>query len=391
MTVTAPKCQERIHPTEYFNPEKYFDFENEDQRKWWQQTAPLLARIFRAAQYPVDHQYLYMTLYKTVIVPLMGPHPHKWDCFITYSGIPIEFSTNYQEHGPPTCRIGWEPVSHLSGTPSDRLNLETVNKAISLLTKLNLKSFDRRLFDLFMKNLVLSSKEAIGVNTEELPWPRLKNQVSLGLDLKGGEVTVKCYVYPALKSQLTGRSFRDLLDEAVGLGADNLMNCTDALNSVHEYLEGAGLYNQYSFIGFDFVDPSKSRLKVYNTVQEVTWPKLEGIWTLGGKFAENPLVKRGLDAAQELWRLITAETVPTARLAQPKAKKYLANSIQGKMGVGIYNYELVPGNPVPMPKWYFILHGQNDLVNAQAIVDFYRHLGWHEAADLFIPTFRSHL
>lgn len=89
----------------------------------------------------------------------------------------------------------------------------------------------------------------------------------------------------------------------------NQLNCGDSLQSVHDYLEGAGLYSQYSFIDFDFVDPSKSRLKVYNTVQEVIWTKLEGIWTLGGKFAENPQVKLGLDVAQELWRLLTADTV----------------------------------------------------------------------------------
>lgn len=59
--------------------------------------------------------------------------------------------------------------------------------------------------------------------------------------------------------------------------------------------------------------------------------------------------------------------------------------------MGIYNYELSPGSPVPMPKWYFILHGKNDMANAQAVVDLYRYLGWHELADLFIPTFRLYL
>lgn len=310
MTVINTQYHEHIHSTGDFNPNKYFVFENEDQRAWWQHTAPLLARVFRSARYPVEQQYLYMTLYKTLIVPLLGPHPNTWDSFISYSGIPIEFSTNYQENGPPTCRIGWEPVSHLSGTSSDRLNLETVSKSISLLAGLNLKSFDRRLFDRFMKTLVLSSDEAATVKTEELSWARLKNQLSLGLDLKDGDVTVKCYVYPALKSMITGRPFRELLDQALGIGEDgSFSHCADALHSVHDYLEQAGLYNQYSFLGFDFVEPSKSRLKVYNTTQDVTWPKIEGIWTLGGKFAENPTIKRGLDAAQELWRLLTGETV----------------------------------------------------------------------------------
>jgi hypothetical protein len=37
------------------------------------------------------------------------------------------------------------------------------------------------------------------------------------------------------------------------------------------------------------------------------------------------------------------------------------------------------------------LHSQNDLANAQAVVDIYKHLGWHELADLSVPTFRSYL
>lgn len=61
------------------------------------------------------------------------------------------------------------------------------------------------------------------------------------------------------------------------------------------------------------------------------------------------------------------------------------------MAVGIYNYELTPGNSVPMPKWYFILHGQNDMENAQVIVKFYQYLGWHDLAKSFIPTFQSYL
>ncbi|KKK12921.1 hypothetical protein P175DRAFT_0528269 [Aspergillus ochraceoroseus IBT 24754] len=367
---TAESSQKIDHAVDAFNPKRYFWFKNGHEQEWWQRTAPLLARVFQSAQYDLQQQYLYMSLYKTFVVPFLGPYPNQWDSFITYCGVPVEFSINYSDNSPPACRIGWEPVSDVSGTSMDPLNIDTVSKAMDVMSQLHLKDFDTRLFTHFVNTLTLSSEEAAAVNIAELPISRFKNLVSFGLDLKGGEVTVKCYIYPALRGYTTGKSFRELLDHAIQSGGD-VMNCSQALNSVHEYLEGAGMYNHYSFIGFDFTAPSKSRLKVYNTIQDITWAKMEDIWTLGGKFAHDRTIQRGLGFAKELWQLLTQDT--------------------DKMAVGIWNYELAPGGTVvPNPKWYFILHGQNDMENLEAIVTFYKYLGWNNLAETFIPTVQQY-
>ncbi|KAJ5715315.1 Aromatic prenyltransferase DMATS type [Penicillium malachiteum] len=342
---------------------------------WWDKTAPLLSKVLESAEYSIQDQYLYMMLYRTVLLPRLGPHPHTWDSFITYSGIPVEFSINFQNHGPPTARIGWEPVSHESATDADPLNLTTINCAITTMSQLNLKGFDTKLLNHMIKALTSTTEEASAVGREQLYMLRMKNQVSFGLDLKGGEVSVKCYLYPSLKSHLTGQSFRKIVDSAVeSLGSQVSY---PALGTIHEYLEGAGMYNRYSFIGIDCTTMSKSRLKIYNTVQDVTWAKLRDVWTLGGRFESHATTQRGLEFVEKFWRLLTLE--------------------KDNMAVGIWNYELAPGSTdFPNPKYYFIMHGMSDMENAQAIVKLYEYLGWNEKAATFIdsvkgyfPTFES--
>jgi DMATS type aromatic prenyltransferase len=289
-------------------PFKSFAFQNPAEQAWWDKTAALLSKILQSAQYSVENQYLYMMLYRTVLIPRLGLHPHTWDSFITYSGVPVEFSINLQEHDPPTARIGWEPVSHKSGSPADPINQATITEAIATMSELNLKGFNSQYLNHMIESLTATSEESAEVGRDQLYLLRMKNQVSFGLDLKGGEVSVKCYLYPALKSHLTGKTFKDLVNHAVhSLGQVSY----PALDTVHEYLESAGLYNQYSFIGIDCTAVAKSRLKVYNTIQDVIWSKLQEIWTLGGRFKSHATIQRGLEFAQKFWRLVTLDQVST--------------------------------------------------------------------------------
>ncbi|KAJ5974909.1 Aromatic prenyltransferase DMATS type [Penicillium waksmanii] len=307
-------------------PFKCFAFQDHAEHAWWDKTAALLSKVLQSAQYSVEHQYLYMMLYRTVLIPRLGPHPHTWDSFITYSGVPVEFSINFQEHGPPTARIGWEPISHKSGSSADPINKATITEAIATMSELNLKGFNTRYLNHMIESLTATSEESAEVGRDHLYLLRMKNQVSFGLDLKGGEVSVKCYLYPALKSHLTGKSFRVLVNHAVH-------------------------------------SP--------RWVQDVTWSKLQDIWTLGGRFKSHATIQRGLQFAQKFWQLVTLD--------------------QEKMDVGIWSYELAAGSSIfPNPKYYFILHGLNDIKNAQAIANFYEYVGWHDLAATFIDSVKGY-
>lgn len=311
---------------------KCFAFQDHAEHAWWDKTAALLSKVLQSAKYSVENQYLYMMLYRTVLIPRLGPHPHTWDSFITYSGVPVEFSINFQEHGPPTARIGWEPISHKSGSLADPINQATITEAIATMSELNLKGFNSQYLNHMIESLTATSEESAEVGRDHLYLLRMKNQVSFGLDLKGGEVSVKCYLYPALKSHLTGKSFRVLVNHAVhSLGGV----CYPVLDTVHEYLESAGLYNQYSFIGIDCTTVAKSRLKVYNTIQDVTWSKLQDIWTLGGRFKSHATIQRGLQFAQRFWQLVTLDQVSDYRLSfQSYSAIFTYYPISGENGRG---------------------------------------------------------
>ena len=62
------------------------------------------------------------------------------------------------------------------------------------------------------------------------------------------------------------------------------------------------------------------------------------------------------------------------------------------MAVGIWSYELAAGTGnFPTPKYYFILHGLNDMENAEAIVKFYEYVGWNDLAATFIDSVKGYL
>ncbi|RLL97458.1 hypothetical protein CFD26_102971 [Aspergillus turcosus] len=300
---------------------------------------------------------------------LSSPYPHTWDSFLTYSGIPVEFSVNYSQNGSPTARIGWEPISHATGTARDPFNQATVAGAVARLSSLRLGGYSSELVAHFMNTLTVNSEEIQRVGNKELPVERYKNQVALGLDLKNNDVAVKCYVYPALKAYVSGRSFYDLLHASISK-MDNPTQWALSLPMVHTYLTTAQLYNHFSFIGFDCTTPSKSRLKVYNTITDVSWNKVEDIWTLGGRIAQQKAIQQGLDLLRKLWQLL--------------------NSRREAMAVGIWSYELSPGSAAITPKWYLILQGLNDMEIARGLVEYFKFIGKDGVASSYIQTLASY-
>ncbi len=59
--------------------------------------------------------------------------------------------------------------------------------------------------------------------------------------------------------------------------------------------------------------------------------------------------------------------------------------------MGIWNYEILPESAEPLPKFYFDMHGENDLQNALGIVKFFNHLGWQAKAASFLENIQKYL
>lgn len=291
-------------PEIYTSLTKSLNFQNDAEQKWWTKTAPLLAKILDSAGYTLAQQCQFLTLYNTLMTPNFGPYPHTWHASITHSGLPVEFSVNYQDDKQQTVRIGFEPASSISGTARDPYNMITVSNALNTMSRLNFKGFDTSLFHTLLGTLTLSNTESKFLDGKKLEGSKFKTQAAFGLDLKGQDVTVKTYLYPALKCQVSGISLSELMENAI-TKYSNVPSCGQVLSLVNEYMHEGKCYNQYSFIGFDCVDSSKSRLKVYGALLNINWKKVEEIWTLGGRMASCETNRKGLEHMRVLWKYLT--------------------------------------------------------------------------------------
>lgn len=296
---------------------KAIDFTKNDEQVWWEKTAPLLERIMVSADYTVLQRSQFLTLYRTLMIPNFGPCPHTWHASITHSGIPMEFSVNYQSQSQSTVRIGFEPVTDISGTSRDPYNLITVSNAMNQISRLSVEGFDPYLFTGFLNLMTLSKQESDVLQGAKLPGSKFKTQAAFGLDLKRDSVTVKCYIYPALKTHVLGLSFHQLLADAVQT-LSTVMKCGKAVSIVNDYMEKGGCYNQYSFLGFDCIAPSKSRLKIYGALLDITWQKTEEIWTLGGQLSSSETNQKGLEYMRILWDFLAPGKVIHSYTPSPK-------------------------------------------------------------------------
>ncbi|KAJ5681314.1 DMATS type aromatic prenyltransferase [Penicillium maclennaniae] len=375
LTGSKPPCGASSQKPQSTEPEIYcsltasLDFSNDAEEKWWTRTAPLLSRILDAAGYTLPQQCQFLTLYNTLMIPNFGPYPHVWHSSITHSGLPVEFSVNYQPDKQPTVRIGFEPASSISGTTRDPYNMITVSNVLNKMSGLNFKGFDPSLFHHLIGSLTLSKKESDLLQGAKLEGSKFKTQVAFGLDLKGDAVTVKTYLYPALKCKTTGLAFDKLLENALSKH-QNVHDFSRVLSVVNEYMEEGQCYNQYSFVGFDCVDSSKSRVKIYGALLDISWKKVEEVWTLGGRLAKSETNKKGIGYMRALWEYLTPG--------------------KERRPVGIWNYELLPGSGEPMPKFYVDMHGENDCQNALGISRFLHHIGLTTKAEGFIREIREY-
>ncbi|RLL97456.1 hypothetical protein CFD26_102625 [Aspergillus turcosus] len=355
---------------------RFVEFKSDDEESWFNKTAPLLAKLLLSAGYSVDHQYEYLTFYYKFLVPALGPYPQRYSSAITRSGLPLEFSANYQEHGgSPVIRIGFEPVNALSGTARDPYNQYTVASLLGQISNLRPKGFDDRLWHYFAHEHTVSAAEREQLNGEKVHGSELKSQMAFGFDLKGGDIVVKGYSFPALKVQVSNKSFGDLMESSIRKLQDE-MDCTAAFEKVNSYMHEVNGYNQFAFFSWDCVIPSASRLKFYGVHNNVTWPQIEELWTLNGR-AKSSSTPKALERLKQLWDLMN---IKEGTKAFAGGFDDGSGSDQQKEAPMVWNYEMKPGSALPLTKFYFPVHGENDMKIVTALSRFFEIIGLTELA-----------
>ncbi|EAS31821.3 aromatic prenyltransferase, DMATS type [Coccidioides immitis RS] len=370
--------------TPYESLTRSLQFADNSQHVWWQKVGLMMSKVLGSADGSWEEQLGYLQFFARIVLPQLGPYPRKFNSSITRSGLPVEFSINYQQNGkPPVVRVGFEPLGNLSGTAKDPFNKVPVTKLLPALSQLQISGFDLQLWDHVVKELTISEDEQTSIEGTEIDGGYLRSQTAFGFDLiGGGGVSVKGYAFPALKCKVTGKSMAEMMADFVK-NTEHLVDCSAAFSMVHAYLKDKG-YDDRAFLSWDFVQPSKSRLKLYTASNNVTRDKLEEAWTLGGRL-QGPTVSKGLQYLKLLFDLINLEEGE-----RPVEVAFDDSKHSSKATPLVWNYEMRAGDPNPLTKLYFPIHGENDMQIITGVAQFFRMIGLTDLGHSYVDTVKSY-
>jgi len=364
---------------------RYYLFPNSHQRVWWEKTGRLLDKVLASAGYNTARRLEALTFYLQSLIPLLGPHPHAFRSAITRSGLPLEFSVNYQQKAnvEPVVRIGFEPVAEASGTELDQYNQKPIIDLLDQLEKLKIPGFDTSLFRYFLDAHTINDEEKEKLKENKIEGSDLTSQAAFGFDLKEDAVSVKGYTFPAMKCTLNKRDFGEFIAESINPLSEK-MGSMPSFDMVNSYLRESNGYSQFAFWSFDCVDPNKSRLKLYSSHNSVVWSKVEEIWTLGGR-AKSPVVQEGLKYLKELWGL--------TKLSEGR-RDFTGGFDDGNDATAspmVWNYEMKKGEEIPLTKFYFPIHGENDQKIITGLAEFMCRIGLSKYGENYEATVQHYL
>ncbi|KAF3403671.1 Brevianamide F reverse prenyltransferase [Penicillium rolfsii] len=391
LSVPAVAKKPAAERTPYETLTRYRIFLDEHQKSWWEKTGPLLGSILASAGYSLVRQFEVMTFYAEVLLPLLGPYPNHFRSAITRSGLPLEFSVNYQQRGnvEPVVRIGFEAVAAASGTSKDRFNQEPISLLLDRLKELHLPGYDDALMQHFLQTHTVNAEEKaqLAPDNDDSDKPAMEgsaltSQAAFGFDLKPATIAVKGYTFPALKCHASGTGFGTLLANSIQPLKDR-MGAFPSFDMVNDYLQETNGYSQFAFWSFDCVDSFTSRLKLYSSHNEVMWPKIEEIWTLGDR-ARSSSVETGLQYLRDLWQLV--------KLAEGH-RAFTGGFDDGTDSTPtpmVWNYEMKVGESTPVTKFYFPIHGESDLNVVRGVAQFMVNIGLEKYGADYEQTVREY-
>ncbi|KAI1908017.1 hypothetical protein LOZ61_000802 [Ophidiomyces ophidiicola] len=373
-----------------------FHFSDENQAGWWRATGPIFAKFLHDGGYDVGRQFEYLAFIREHLYPHLGPALGTRRVFPNPStGDPdFELSMNFQK-SKSTARICFLPVVRVPVADGEDDYLPSATPILKTLKPaLNHFGYSTTLYDAMKPHLEASDEERDVLREKGFIKAKLfELQTTMAFDFRHeGPLVAKVYMFPTLKSQVTGTPESQLLLGAAR-AADPTGQVFPALSLVEEYFAtsvGKGFGDTSCTaapwsISFDMLEPKQSRIKIYAIELQVDMDRLEAHWTMGGRLNE-PGHLKGLEHAKDLFR----------RLQIPEGRRQMANDYPHfkdptTLNPLVVNWELQPGNPIPKPKVYFSLRGLSDTDNAAAITGFFSSLGWKDHAENYTRNLRSYL
>lgn len=354
------------NPDTWKSLSKFASFNSDAERQWWNDAGAMIARCLNIAKGDIHEQYQYLLFVREIIIPAMGPYPPIRRSCINITEIGLELSLNFQGPGAPVFRVCVDPVSTITGTPMDPLNIDTVNNIVTRLAAMDLKGFDRTLFYHFTSEFAIPETKAKTYHAETkepVPW----SQTVLAFDFKDGDIVTKQYIYTRHAAHASGLHPHALIRRAISR-VDDQMRCSTAVNLVLEYMETCNGDIPVPFFSWDLVDPSQSRLKLYGISWQWSFAKVEEVCTLGGK-VHGPSTDRSIDLLKRLWDILKLD--------------------ESKPSMGFtWNYEICPGQAQPNVRIYFAISDRSDAEIARDLAQWFKLLGWEETARSYPETLR---
>lgn len=364
-----------------------FDFRDDNQRLWWHSTAPMFAEMLQTANYGIHAQYRHLDIYKKCVIPFLGVYPKndrgRWLSILTRYGIPFELSLNCSDS---MVRYTFEPIIATTGTDMDPFNSNAIWESLQKLMELQ-PAIDLDYFNHFKRDLTLDTEESAFLHQNSLAGAEIMTQNKLALDLRGSQFVVKTYIYPALKTIVTGKPIQELIFGSIRKIAKENTNVTLSLTTLEEYVKSRGPNSTACprLLSCDLVNPSRSRIKIYLSEQMVSFSAIQDLWTLGGRRKDFSTLT-GLNMIQELWDLLR---IPSGLRSYPEGILPLGTSPDELLPC-MANYTLLPNHPVPEPQVYFAVFGMNDVAVADALTTFFERRGWADMARKYKRSLKAY-
>ncbi|KAE8353359.1 putative tryptophan dimethylallyltransferase [Aspergillus coremiiformis] len=361
------------------------EFPNESWKQWWHKTGPILAKIMISSDYSIEWQHQYLEFYARVVVPFLGPYPQVLRSTLTRSGLPVEFSVNYQQHGKqPMVRMAFEPLSGSADTMAVAYDRVIAKEFLSALSNLDLKGIDLRLWDSVSQNIHIDEAEKEVLQENKPDDTYVRTQTLFGFDFVGdGNISVKAYAFPGLKCKASGQSSQTFLANTFK-DLQGQVDCVEVFSMVNSYLQESDSYNPYSFFSWDCIEPSKCRLKIYLCSASMTRAKLEEAWSLGSRL-HGPSVSNGL------WYL--GQLLDCIKIKHGELEIKVAHDDRSDTSTAtplMWNYEMRSSDPLPLPKIYLPVHGENDLQIATGVAQFMEDIGMIDMGKSYLDIVQSY-
>ncbi|KAK6820188.1 hypothetical protein RU639_007485 [Aspergillus parasiticus] len=396
-------------PIPYHELSKTMLFATKDEAQWWHSTAPILSRLLISSNYDIHVQYKYLSLYKELVLPALGPYATqkkgsdviatRWRSGMVLTGLPIEFSYNITN---AVVRVGVEPVGIDGGTEKNPYNTAAIWEYLEAISRLSL-SVDLTRFHEFAAELVLTpAEESFLISKPHLfqsPW---KTQTITAMDLqRSGDILLKGYFYPQMKSVVTGISTEKLLIDAIRK-VDRAGRFDTQVTNLEQYMEsrrkeGAAIPGYSStadetfekcsffpyFLACDLVEPAKSRIKFYAGERHVDLSTVEDIWTFSGRRTD-PDTLAGMDMLKRLWSFLP---VREGLCPMPADFCELGKPAEGFQVPMMFHFNLDGLTPYPEPQMYICVFGINSRHVIDGLTEFMRSVGWKDMATHYKANF----